>query len=577
VISPALFLRSPLARHPWLLARKIASRLGVRRHRIRNTTAHGPLSAVAYPGGWREALAAGTSRETGALTERTARPFGRVFGRDFPEALLLELCRTGPRRGDTDLPGDIKLIWDYSRGHPLWANTMLGQVAENAAFIRRWIGASQDLEGPAWTCAMDVALRAINWTWADVMAEGQIGSQVGAAEWARWLWRHGDVIWQRLEARINSNNHYLADLLGLAVVGAIFPGDCAARRWRAFAEGEFPHALLAQTRVDGGLNEASLRYHAFVTEMALFTRLALGAPFPHPAEHRLRQMCQIVSDFREASGDLFALGDDDSGRVLDLEWAGAGRVETALRLATSQLGQRFEPNRTGLYPASGWWSERAGEFVLAFEFGGVGLNGFGSHAHNDDFSFCLEWRSHPVIVDPGTYLYTSDPAARNSFRSVLAHNTVCLDGREQRPLTGEMFHLPGSDQAATSESTGPGGRVFRRQAAPGVFHRRAIQLSHDGLELQDWLDGTGRSTVEWRFHLHPKVEARARPTGFSLHLPGRGTLELILVTPGHNPQIEVQAGRYSAGYGRVEPTSICHVKLEGNLPLAQPWRIRPID
>ena len=69
-----------------------------------------------------------------------------------------------------------------------------------------------------------------------------------------------------------SSNHYLADLLGLLVVGSIFPGDASAQAWRRFAAEEFPKALLSQTHDDGGLDEASLRYHAFVTEMALLFR-----------------------------------------------------------------------------------------------------------------------------------------------------------------------------------------------------------------------------------------------------------------------------------------------------------------
>ena len=87
---------------------------------------------------------------------------------------------------------------------------------------------------------------------------------------------------------------------------------------------------------DGGLAEASLRYHAFVTEMALLFRLARGAALPANAELQLRTACGIVSDFRDAHGDLFPIGDDDSGRVLAIDGASAmGRADVLMNLARS--------------------------------------------------------------------------------------------------------------------------------------------------------------------------------------------------------------------------------------------------
>ena len=269
------FLRSPLARHPRLLVRKVASRLGLTRKDV--VVPPPGVTAAVCPSHWAPAL-----REwVGQVPLHPApHPFDRVFGQDFGEKLLLRLCRDGPVPGDSGLTGDIKLIWDYSRGHALFTNAAAGPayLEPCVAFVRRWLEANRNTDGPAWSCAMDVAIRAVNWIFADALFDGEMGRRLGAAEWAGWLWRHGHVVWRDLEARLVSSNHYLADLLGLFVIGSIFPGDTRAQAWRRFAQDEFPRALLAQTRRDGGLDEASLRYHAFVTEMALLFRCALGAP-----------------------------------------------------------------------------------------------------------------------------------------------------------------------------------------------------------------------------------------------------------------------------------------------------------
>ena len=424
-----LFLSSPLTRHPRLLGRKVAARLGFY-HEGLPAPAPGRLTAV-YPPCWAGALRQWVQE---IPLHPPPYPFHRVFGHDLDEAMLLGLCREGPRLGERGLTADVKLAWEYSRGQPLFTNAAADPAhpAACAAFIRRWLEANADTTGPAWSCAMEIAIRALNWIFADTLFGGESGRQVGAQDWAGWLWRHGWLIWRRLESRLICSNHYLADLLGLLVIGTAFPDDAHGRRWRRFAQGEFPRALLAQTRRDGGLIEASLRYHAYVTEMALLFRLAQGVPFPHPVETRLRLMCRIVAELRDATGDVFPIGDDDSGRVLALDSASpagvcpavcspgfslsgmaeiepdrlkprpdrlkpglqtglqTGRAEILLRLASLLLEDKFESSGQAVCPDSGWWVRRAGDFAAALDFGGVGLHGAGAHAHNDALSFCLE-------------------------------------------------------------------------------------------------------------------------------------------------------------------------------------------
>ena len=209
------FLASPLARHPRLLIRKILQRLGL--YRESGPLPEPPVTEAIFPDAWRKPLAEWIRR---VLLTTQPHSFGRVFGQEFSEAELLGLCRDGPNLGRHDLTGDIKLIWDYSRAHALFLNASQGpsRLDANVAFLRRWLAANANTDGHAWTCAMDVALRAVNWVFADGMSGGALARQLGSREWANWLWRHGLVIWRRLESRIIPSNHYLADLLGLWVV-----------------------------------------------------------------------------------------------------------------------------------------------------------------------------------------------------------------------------------------------------------------------------------------------------------------------------------------------------------------------
>jgi hypothetical protein len=564
-----LFRASPLSRHPSLFLRKVLEKAGKRGDRF-SVPPPPPLTAR-YPAPWAPALRSWLQH---VPLHPPPHPFARVFGHDFEEDLLLRLCREGPPPGARGLTADIKLVWDYSRGQPLFTNAAAGpaQLAGCAAFLERWLAVNQKTAGRAWNCPMDVAIRAVNWVLADALFDGALGARVGESAWAGWLWRHGWLTWQNLEALLVSSNHYLSNLLGLCVIGAAFPDDPAARRWRRFAEADFPRALLAQTRPDGGLYEASLRYHAYVTEMALLFRLAQGRPFPPAVEQRLRAMCQVIADFQDATGDVFPFGDDDSGRVLAVDFASPlGRAEIVLKLATSLLGQSFQPAAEAIYPDSGWWVRRVGDFTLAFEFGGVGFHGQGGHAQNDDFSVALNWRGHPFITDPGTFIYTADTAARNRFKSTFAHNTLVLDGQEQRAFTSEPFELRGDDAAFPAERLGAAGWAFTRPLAPGIAHRREVRVDASGIRIRDQLRGEGRHRLQWRFSLHPAVEAAPTPDGFELTIPGTGRLRLAAHPP--LPGLAIVAAEYSRGYGWNEPTRACVADGEFALPFSVEWRL----
>jgi len=65
-----------------------------------------------------------------------------------------------------------------------------------------------------------------------------------------------------------------------------------------------------------------------------------------------------------------------------------------------------------------WRGPRA---LIAVRCGPVGQNGRGGHAHNDQLAVEIEIDGVPWARDPGSYVYTSDLAARDRYRSVLAH------------------------------------------------------------------------------------------------------------------------------------------------------------
>ncbi|MBO2653278.1 heparinase II/III family protein [Shewanella algae] len=77
-------------------------------------------------------------------------------------------------------------------------------------------------------------------------------------------------------------------------------------------------------------------------------------------------------------------------------------------------------------------------------------NGSGAHTHNDALSIELFFQNLDLVVDPGTYLYTSNPELRNSFRSCYAHNTIRTE-KEPNQFFGNANYL--FSKELTSSST----------------------------------------------------------------------------------------------------------------------------
>lgn len=521
-----------------------------------------------------------------------------------------------------DDSSDAKVPWELSRGHQLLTLARAARLFDEERYLEEletqlgdWIDKNPAGLGINWTNSMEVALRAVNWVWAIRTAEGQrpLGSDVRTAA-VRSLQAHGRHVAANLEGSpYLRSNHYLADVLGLLVLGWALPGDPASRRWLRYARRAFEREVLAQVHEDGVSFEASLSYHGLALEMLLLARLVATwaeAPFSARYDERLRRMLEVSRTLRHPEGRIPQFGDNDSGRVLPAGFARPPSHDHLLWLGGALLGGKrplsgpaheevawtlgFETWRcTGLLPLEeakasmafgkgGLFALREGRTHVAVRCGDVGQNGNGGHAHDDLASFEASFDA-PLVVDAGTYVYTADPAARDRFRSATAHNVLIVDEHEPNPIEpNPLFKLRPRAEARLLDWCSDGrGTLLRvghdgfRLVPGGGDVMRTFALSATGeLSVVDEVQGAGRHDLSLRLQLAPSTVV-ARDDHGSLHLrtpTGAGAC----LTTGGLPSAGLEEFWVSDRYGARERAPVLTWRWRGGLPTRTELRLSPL-
>lgn len=573
------FQISPLAREPQLILHSIRRRLGLMRNL--DFTNKADVAYHRLPESVGEEIIQWGGR---CILQKEWHPMTRLLGRDFCEEDLRKASCHGPFRSAEVLTMDPKLVWEYGRLQGCVLNALRARPSDYPAVARHlsgeietWRSANDNPNGLAWINAMEIAIRAVNVILADTMLRGELSRAIGLPNWDAWLWNHGCFIWKRLESYRVASNHYISNLLGLAYVAAVFPGSAVARRWASFAEREFEAALIAQTYTDGALYEASLPYHGLVTEMALLYLLLGKKGSPHLIE-RISRMTQILADTLDVSGDVFPVGDDDGGRVVGMDFIveKGGRAGTILCLAESVLGRPIIARSQASFLEAGWWVRRNDGWIVFFEYGPVGMNGCGSHAHNDDLSFSLSVDGHRLLVDPGSYVYTADLVLRNRYRSTLSHNVLIINGQEQRPLpttSGGAFQLlenrcqtrllTDNDDSVSAE------RMCRDRFNKEVGSSREIVVKPGAVTITDRVQVSGLSQLTWRFHFAPECQVRLKDGVITV----KTGVHAYQLSCSGEPALELLNYEYSSGYGQKKWSSVLVATQSVSVPFSITWTV----
>ena len=517
---------------------------------------------------------------------------------------------------------DIKVPWELSRCQHFprlgQAYLLTGDEKYAREFVAQatdWIEQNPWPWGVNWASSMDVAIRAVNWLWAYRFFEGSQSLSPGFKTcFFTSLSTQGRHIFRNLENKGGvSNNHYLADLVGLVHLGVLCPGFKEAKRWRDFALQELWKEALVQVYPDGVSFEASVAYHRLALEMLLVTALLCReAEVEVPADvlARLEKMVEFVLVYTRPDGSVPKMGDEDNGRLLRLgvwedpekEWndhrsllalggalfgradfsgaAGESGWEAAWILGdppTNLKEESADPLGSRRFSDSGLYVLRNRKAHMLVEAGKPGTGGLGVHNHDNPLGLELWMNGHILFADPGAYVYTSDWQARELFRSIRSHNTVEVE-KESTGNTApmELFRLnirrTSREREWTSDSKTDLLRLERVE--PEFSHLREIRFNKEesSFEIQDELNGERPVRYLLRFHLGTGIGAKEIAPGRILLLDADGEKIVQLDWFANGWSFGEEGGWLSDGYGRRRPGRV--LLFRSSLAKQVVWRCR---
>jgi len=365
---------------------------------------------------------------------------------------------------DSARVGDHKVIWELNRHQHL---VLLAQAflltGDEEFFVEilnqweSWVECNSYQRGINWASALEVAFRALSWSWVYHLA-GPRMEPAFRRRFLKELYRHGLHIERNLSFYFSPNTHLLGEAMALHALGVLFSAFPRARHWQRLGGRVVRRELDRQIGADGAHFEQSTYYHIYALDFFLLHYVIAGRPEAfRPA---LLRMAEYLNALLDQAGSIPLVGDDDGGRVFhpygrrdrfgratlatcavllerydwlrdekDLDeqavwWLGAEGV-------LGRIGRRpVRSLESRLFPQTGTAILRSANLTVMADAGGFGPFRAG-HSHSDTLSVIAHAGGEEILVDAGTCTYMGDSRWRDWFRSSAAHNTVRIDGKDQ--------------------------------------------------------------------------------------------------------------------------------------------------
>lgn len=521
---------------------------------------------------------------------------------------------------------DIRILWELNRfGHAVilaCAFAVTGDEAYAETFfshVETWMQQNPYARGANWNCAMEVALRSINLLAAfDIFRRSKACTEERLARILQLFDQHGRFILNNNEfSYIATSNHYLSDVVGLFWIGTLVPELEKAAEWKEFGQSELPREMDKQILPDGADFEASTGYHKFVTELFLYSFLLAkknGDTIPQKCWHILRRMFEYIHSIMRTDGRVPLIGDADGSQIVPIIKRDADDQAFLLALAAvvfsePKFKQRSTPEilwllgedgintfrslqaaeasqSSAAFPDAGTYVMRDADLYLHFNTSDCGVNGRGSHGHNDALSIEISAFGRPFIVDPGSYVYNLDRNARHKFRSTAYHSTVMIDGVEQNTTNIRSPFVLGNEadprileyRATPERDVVVGEHYGYRRLPQPITHRRVVTF--DKLSrywhIADKFIGDGTHEFASAFHFANGIEVETVDEHSVRAWYNQAGNGLMIVPEALDVKPVLREAHVSSNYGERRSSIMAVWQWTANCKAAVEWLIVPV-
>ena len=459
---------------------------------------------------------------------------------------------------DASQTGDKKIVWELNRhqffqtlGRAYWLTGDERFAQSFAAYITQWMKENPPAVGVNWISNLEVAFRSISWLWAlHFFKESQHLTSEIFLRVLKFLYLHGRHLETYLSTYFSPNTHLTGEALGLFYLGTLLPELKCAGRWRATGERILLERLARHVRPDGTYFEETSYYHRYTTDFYTHFLILLRANdqlVGSEVEEKLTTLLDHLMYITKPDGTTPIFGDDDGGRLVVLNESAPNDFRATLATGAALFGRgdykhvaRDASEETlwllgaeGLrafdaldaqppaatsraFPDGGYyvmrdnWTHRSNYLLVDCGPHGEATCGY-AHAHADALALVeLAAQGRTLLVDPGTYAYTSSIEARDWFRATAAHNALTIDG-ESSSVPGGPFAWKQIAEVTTrawvsrerfdfleGEHNG-----YARLRASATHTRSVLFLKGDYWIVRDRVETEGAHHYDLHFHFAP--------------------------------------------------------------------------
>jgi hypothetical protein len=512
--------------------------------------------------------------------------------------------------------GDHKLVWELGRHNALvtlgqaWYCTRDSRYADHClALLTSWLDANPPKQGVHWTSSLELSFRSIAWLWVLALVD-----DVLTPELRRRITGHLAVAGRHIDRHLSTwfspNTHLTGEALGLFAIGTALPQCREAGSWQRTGADILLDWVGRHVRPDGTYVEQSTWYHRYTTDFYLhFLVLAERAAIPVRSriERALVGLLEYLMWITRPDGTMPLIGDDDGGRLLFLDERTAHDTRTPLAVGAALFGRAdfaavagapstelvwlMGPSGLRAYqgltpcvpePTAKAFAE-GGTYVLRSDWGptasvltvDAGPHGFlnGGHAHADALSIDLTVRGRHVLVDPGTFTYTTSPAWRDSFRETAAHCAVTVDGCASATMAGPFQWASRAESRGEVWEVGRDAVLFAgshdgfERLRPRILYRRYIAyFPPDVWIVRDEIRGEGEHELAVHWQGAPGLSCRGGAGSLTLF---GGQSDLLNLQVVETARWRFSDGWVSPVYGSrvIAPHVTCSVRGTGRAAL----------